>query len=256
MQAVGHSGYALQHAAPSLQADEAVVLKAVSSNQDALQYASEGLRRSKDFVLPVIAQHGYSLRLLDWDLRADPDVVLAAVTDKGRSFQYADDTLKRDKAFVLQVVAVDGRALEYASSELRGDAEVAEVAVAQNPKAARFLHTHVHGEVVAAAPKQPAWAAEPEPEGPDPGELTFADGAFTFLDEVVVPTGDVDDADIPADFAFAPERASSAQAQPASAVDHEAVEELVSWGLDRAAVVVALEATGGDRELAANMLLG
>jgi hypothetical protein len=217
-----------------------VVLKAVSSNQDALQYASEGLRRSKDFVLPVVAQHGYSLRLLDWDLRADPDVVLAAVTDKGRSFQYADDTLKRDKAFVLQVVAVDGRALEYASSELRGDAEVVEVAVAQNPKAAKF-----------------ARAAEPEPEGPDPGELTFADGAFTFLDEVVVPAGDVDDADIPADFAFAPEPSSSAQAQPASAVvNQEAVEELVSWGLDRAAVVVALEAAGGDRELAANMLLG
>lgn len=39
-------------------------------------------------------------------------------------------------------------------------------------------------------------------------------------------------------------------------VDPEAVDELASWGFEQEAVVVALQATGGDRERAANMLLG
>jgi len=43
---------------------------------------------------------------------------------------------------------------------------------------------------------------------------------------------------------------------PSEAVDPEAVEELASWGFEREAVVAALRAAGGDRELAANMLLG
>ena len=38
--------------------------------------------------------------------------------------------------------------------------------------------------------------------------------------------------------------------------DAAAVAELVSWGFDESAVRSALEAAGGDKEAAANMLLG
>jgi hypothetical protein len=43
---------------------------------------------------------------------------------------------------------------------------------------------------------------------------------------------------------------------PPAAVDPADVEELMSWGFEREAVLAALEAAGRSKELAANMLLG
>jgi hypothetical protein len=54
--------------------------------------------------------------------------------------------------------------------------------------------------------------------------------------------------------------AAEPMAEPAPEIEPEGnqadVDELVSWGFDLAAVHTALEAAGGNRELAANMLLG
>ena len=41
-----------------------------------------------------------------------------------------------------------------------------------------------------------------------------------------------------------------------TSLDETTVAELVSWGFEESAVRVALEAVGGDKEAAVNMLLG
>lgn len=89
-----------------------MVLRAVSTNAFALQWAAESLRD-------------------------DDEVVIAAVTRDGWSFQWASNRLKHDRDFVLGAVRTRGHALLYAADCLRRDRQIVECAERTHP-CARF----------------------------------------------------------------------------------------------------------------------
>ena len=143
----------LEFAAAWLQNDKEVVLQAVAQNGLALEYASETLKADKDVVLVAVAQNGLALQDADTVFKKDPCVQLAAVTQNGLALQYA---INFGKDIVLKAVEQNGMSLTYAAS-FRVDKEVVLKAVSQNGEAWRYAgddsldSVHEDPEVVQAA---------------------------------------------------------------------------------------------------------
>merc|ERR1711972_309855 len=78
-----------------------VVLRAVAENGNALQYASQQLRRDREVVLTAVAQRGHALQHAPMELRGDPGLVLQALALNGSALQHASDPLRGDVAMVL-----------------------------------------------------------------------------------------------------------------------------------------------------------
>merc|ERR1719261_2140208 len=77
------SGFALADAAKPLQADRALVLRAVNASPHAFGHAAATLREDRDFVLDVVKTNGAALEYADPSLQEDKAVVLAAVRSDG-----------------------------------------------------------------------------------------------------------------------------------------------------------------------------
>ena len=112
----------LEFASEGLRADKDFMLAAMKQDGFPLQFASEELKADKDFMLAAVKQLGFALRFASDELKADKEVVLAAVKQHGFALEFASEELKADKEVVLAAVKQDGvRVLEFASEELKND---------------------------------------------------------------------------------------------------------------------------------------
>jgi len=75
-------------------------LAAVTQNQGAFDFAAEGLKTDRDFVLAVVTQNWHALGYVG-DLRGDREIVLAAVTQNPHAWIYASEELRADREFHL-----------------------------------------------------------------------------------------------------------------------------------------------------------
>jgi len=123
MKAVSQNGRALQFAAESLKADKDVVMAAVSLDGRALHFAAESLKADKDVVMAAVSQHGRVLELAAESLKADKYVVMAAVRQNGGALQFAAEGLKADKNIVTAAVSQHCKSLSWASKELQRDVD-------------------------------------------------------------------------------------------------------------------------------------
>ena len=96
-----------------------MVLAAVKENGEALEYASNELKKDKEVVLAAVKKHGWALDYASKELQNDRDVVLAAVKENGYALRHASEELKNDEKVVLVAVRKDRDALKYASDELK-----------------------------------------------------------------------------------------------------------------------------------------
>ena len=149
--AVLQDGYALRHAAESLNADKDIVLAAVQQNCYALQYAAESLKADKDIVLAAVQQHGNALQYAAKPLKADKDIVLAAVQQNGRALE---------DAAVARLLGADVlREVEAAASANERDlTRIAPAPAATAPTTAPAT------ELEAAASAQPSTSQSPSTE--------------------------------------------------------------------------------------------
>ena len=181
----------LDIAPDNVKADKKFMLAAIAFGPSLLQYASDELKREKDFLravcecwsrsrfgasafkylpseamqdkemaLTAVAHCGLALKYASDELKADSDCVLAAVQQQGASIQYASKELRADRAVVLAAVQQSGVALEYGSEEPRADRAVVLAAVQQSGLALEYASKELRADraVVLAAVQQSGMA--------------------------------------------------------------------------------------------------
>ena len=105
--------------------DEEFVRAAIENDPYNINYASDRLKDSKEFILNFINMpHSYTLQWASDRLRDDKEVALEAVKQNGMALNYVSDRLKDDKEVVLEAVKQNGRALRFASDELKNDKDI------------------------------------------------------------------------------------------------------------------------------------
>jgi hypothetical protein len=123
--AISSSGQALKWAPAALQADRAIVWKAVCSIDGgfAFKYASEELRQDREFVLEAVKMDGCALDAASANLKTDREIVFAAVKQNGYALTYAKEHFGGDREMVLSALYTYKFAMRCASQELRNDRE-------------------------------------------------------------------------------------------------------------------------------------
>jgi Domain of unknown function (DUF4116) len=122
----------LQYASQELKKDKQFILNVVRHHGWALEFVDNVLKKDKDVVMAAVSQNGYSLLYADSSLKKDKDIVLDAVSKEGQALFHADDELKKDKDIVMAAVKKDGLAIQYADFILKKDKDIALAAVTQN----------------------------------------------------------------------------------------------------------------------------
>lgn len=152
-------GFYLNWFSDTLQADEEVVIAAVSSSGTILSELAE-FKNNRNVVLAAVNSHSYSLLFASNDLKSDYEVVYDACSNHGSALNYAAESFKEDYNIVLLAVKSYGSALEYASVALRGNREIVLAAVKQDGLALKFASTALQAdrEVLSEAVKQDGMA--------------------------------------------------------------------------------------------------
>ena len=96
----------------------------MTSQGDALKYASADLQNDRGIVETAIRSSGRALQHASQELRADSAVVKAAVDQCWFAFEYADQTLLSNREVVAHAVHRSYSNFTSASAELKRDPEV------------------------------------------------------------------------------------------------------------------------------------
>jgi len=161
---------ALEYASEELRKDKQVMIAAVQHNKEALEYV-----RDKEVILAAVKHNWKALEYVIEELRRDKDVMFAAVHHVGNmrrnvleifESSFIED-LRADKEAVLYAVKKDGNVLKFASDDLRGDIDVVLAAVKHNGQALWYASKDVRGDkmVVLTALKKNGTVLEYASEG-------------------------------------------------------------------------------------------
>jgi hypothetical protein len=85
----------------------------------AFAYASEDLRKDKEFMLLAMQQNGLALQYAPEELQNDYEIVLTAVKQNGLAIAYASEDLRKDSKIGLEAMKQDLFAPGSASKELK-----------------------------------------------------------------------------------------------------------------------------------------
>ena len=104
-------GLALKEADSFLQNDKLIVLAAVKQNGDALQYASDDLKKDPEVVAEAIREYSRSILFSSWALGDLKLVTLAVQRGFSDILSYVDEGLRGNKDLVVKVLGRDGMQL-------------------------------------------------------------------------------------------------------------------------------------------------
>jgi CxxC motif-containing protein len=121
---VSHDGWALEFASDELKNDKEVVLKAVSNTGWALEFASSKLKNDKEVVMAAVSNYAWALQFASDELINDKEFILTAVSVDDDAFKYTSDELKNDKEVILAAISNEAWALNYVSVESRSDYDI------------------------------------------------------------------------------------------------------------------------------------
>jgi hypothetical protein len=130
---------ALQYADEGLKKDKAFVIKAVKESDYAFQFVDESLKKDKNYALEIIKLSSDAFRYVHESLKKDKEVATAAVKLNAHMLRYVDTTFKKDKEFVLAAVRQNGLVLTYIDGALREDEDVVIAALTQTIEALEFV---------------------------------------------------------------------------------------------------------------------
>lgn len=98
--AVEYDGCLLKDVSKKLRGDRDIVLSAVWSNGNAIQWATPNFRRDHEVMKIAVCYHGTLLRCASEELRDNRELVLLAVLQHGYALSYASEALKADSELV------------------------------------------------------------------------------------------------------------------------------------------------------------
>lgn len=125
---------ALQYASEELKKDDEFMKSIVRTLPKALKYASDNVKNNKEFVIGCIKErNGEILEFSGEIVRNDKEIIIAALNKRKDIYNHSrllldtfylkflGEKLKSDKDFLLSIIEMDGSALQYASEELKND---------------------------------------------------------------------------------------------------------------------------------------
>lgn len=98
--AVEYDGCLLKDVSKHLRGNRAIVLSAVRSNGNAIQWATPNFRNDHEVMKMAVCYHGTLLRCASEELRDNRELVLLAVLQHGYALSYASAALKADTELV------------------------------------------------------------------------------------------------------------------------------------------------------------
>lgn len=98
---------------------EMELLKELSIDSSALEFASERLKNNRDIVMYAVERYGCALAFAGEKLRDDREIVLTAVRQDGIALAFASLNLRADYRIVSEAVRQCEDAIEYASEDLK-----------------------------------------------------------------------------------------------------------------------------------------
>jgi hypothetical protein len=139
--AVKTSWEALEFASDELKADREIILQAVSGSSDALEFAADVIKADPKIVLQAVSESGDALRFASEILKSNRELVTLAVKDSARNFRFAHESLRSDSEFVLILIRELGlpEIFQYASEAVKSDRNLVLEVLRLNP----FLINHV-----------------------------------------------------------------------------------------------------------------
>ena len=144
--AVNSSGDSLEFAGKGFQNNKKVVLAAVENNGTALQFASHDLQADKEVVIAAVKNNAAALQFASHDLQADKEVVIAAINDDQHGLgvlEFVSDDLKSDKDIVLAAVNNEGSDLRFVPHDIPAYKEVVQASICNNPDAIKCAHEDI-----------------------------------------------------------------------------------------------------------------
>lgn len=109
----------IQYASDELKKDKDFILEF-----NALQYASEELKDDKEFIMQFMQKEGngrHYVRDVSERLKQDREVVLATVKSSGEVLIFVPDELKNDREIVIEAVKSNATAIAYIGEKLKED---------------------------------------------------------------------------------------------------------------------------------------
>lgn len=122
LQAVKHSGNALEFASKALKDDPVVVEAAVNNRGAAIRFVSERLRSDPKICAAAVENQGSSLNYMPREIKKKRDIVARAVNHYGYAFNYAHRSLWDKDLFMIAVKS--DRSSNYILDDVKRDFDV------------------------------------------------------------------------------------------------------------------------------------
>lgn len=144
--AVKTSWEALEFASDELKADREIILQAISGSSDALEFAADEIKADQKIVLHAVSESGDALRFASEILKSNRELVTLAVKDSARNFRFAHESLRSDSEFILSLIREFGlsQVFQYASEAVKSDRNLVLEVLQLNP----FLINHVNSTIL------------------------------------------------------------------------------------------------------------
>ena len=81
-----------------------MLLEKIKEQAFVFKFASDRLKRDKNFIIQAMNQNGLTLEYIDTDLQKDKDIVRAAVSQNVDALQFASNELKSNGVFILDIM--------------------------------------------------------------------------------------------------------------------------------------------------------
>lgn len=147
--AVSVNPYTLKYAPLLFKKDKDIVLSALCSHGELLEFADESLRNDPEIILEAIHQIIYRREarnpemishLIPYQMIMDKTFLLNAVKDYPRIFELVPMDIRSDSEFMLQIIKIsDGLIIQYAAPELQSDRQFIVEAAKINEGILRWL---------------------------------------------------------------------------------------------------------------------
>ncbi len=109
-----------------LKTDKDFILKAISINQTAFNYADKSLKGDRGFILKAMQENPKRplLMFADKELKSDKDFALKAIKISDMTFYMLDKKLKKDKDFALKALKINPKVFNFLDKTLKKDKDI------------------------------------------------------------------------------------------------------------------------------------
>jgi hypothetical protein len=130
-------GWPLKFSGERVKSDFSAVLKAVNSNDFALEFASKELRNNRDVVRAACVgkyRNGDAFIFASNTLKMDMEFIKSIYPNAIGVIKHLPNRLLRRKKFIIELLSLNGRGIEHLDAKSKNNKKYAKASIANNPK--------------------------------------------------------------------------------------------------------------------------